>query len=306
MDFDEFYRTGKTDTEKNNSVKQFLYDFGKSKLTLYLVILIWLGIALSMVITYLINQIDITQYIDITQLPNNPGTTTTTSFGVPSVIGLILELLIPFGMLVLYLGSKKNNSKEVKLGLNFLKIYFVVNRVFVYIACAIMGLGVLLILLAEPLVAIIFGAIVGSLLYLYIYFLNKFIEFFRDLESIMNNSSKFYPSAKPLKTPIIIMFVLTLASVGLFFLMGFWFEVLFTSPYLDAYGVDLSGMVDYFNDIMIYSYIGIVLSAIQLGYTLFYLIKLNNFIEDANREIEVQLQREAELERQRLKESNLE
>lgn len=120
----------------------------------------------------------------------------------------VIGLISPFMYYLIYFGARQQKVVKFNAGINIYRILTVIGLYFLYISAVIAGLVVIMLLFSSFFAAIVFGAILGGIIYVYYRFIKYLIEFLENLQA--NIQGTYLAKADPER-----LFVYVLIGIGL-------------------------------------------------------------------------------------------
>lgn len=279
--FDNYYENmNKNENSRFNLEQEELFNFGSSKITMILVIILWALVLYPFLSSFIFSGVDVTQYINFENIPGGmPAGYEPTELGggvFSTIIQIIISLIIPYGFFLIYTGSKSKDKNKVANGAKYTKVYFQIQKIILIIAAVIFGLGMLFALLAAPGVALISLLIFGGIFFVLFKIYNMFIEFFSNLSLTALGKYRPVPLALNIKTVFVVLLVLNI--IGL--VIGIGVIAIFSAQ--TAYFPEISDYIDlpgFFKELIPIILVGVVIS---LGSSIFYIYYIDKYNKHFN------------------------
>lgn len=128
-------------------------------------------------------------------------------------IALAIAAVIPVALTLVYIGSRKLDASLTLTGVNIGIVYAKFLRVLTIIGAVFSVVVFFLVLFRLFWIALIFGLIMGALIFLYLKFLKTLIDFFDNVAINLAGRKEFIPAAEPLTVYFGIFIALAILSL---------------------------------------------------------------------------------------------
>ncbi|MBU0996431.1 MAG: hypothetical protein KKE16_00115 [Firmicutes bacterium] len=177
-----------------------------------------------------------------------------------SMTSLILQLVFTSPLWLIYFGAKSESNMSLT-GVQIFRVLAQIYRVILYIGVVVVVISMFALLMVSPVAAIVAILIYGGFFSAVLIFINRFIDFLQDTESVLKGQTQGIPDASKLRIFLVLICIFSVLGVLMF---------ISASQILTAQPFELEGVEFNFSKELLNGYIYLSLPGVAIsGYWLY-------------------------------------